>query len=394
MHAARNNFIEAKKNFFSALAINELLKNQKSSAKILTGIGQLYGLEENYPEAIKYLYEALKHWEGLDDKRSIALCLTDIAFCYYHQDNNDECFRHVSRALSIYEKIGDKNGLARTYNFMAILHLNEGNYVEALKKDSAVLKIYGDLGNKVETFYVFQNMGNIDEKKGDAAFAKGEKRAAPGLYKLAFDNYNKALLSSLEGTDSSMIAEAYANLGNIHIKLENFNEARLELVKSLQMSKNNKGDLKTVYSSLSTLDSVQGNYREAYNHYKLFIQYRDSLISEENTRKSTQTRLQYEFDKKEATAKNAQDKKDAEAKRIKNLQYFAIGALGIVVLAVLLIAFVQWRNSKQKQKANALLQQQKEKVESHFIRTKIYPGPTYPIRKNGFPWRTYCGHCP
>jgi signal transduction histidine kinase len=74
--------------------------------------------------------------------------------------------------------------------------------------------------------------------------------------------------------------------------------------------------------------------------------------------------MQYEFDKKEATAKAEQDKKDAEAKHIKNQQYFIIAALGIIVLAVVVVALIQYRHNKQKQRANSLLQQQKEKVES------------------------------
>ena len=46
------------------------------------------------------------------------------------------------------------------------------------------------------------------------------------------------------------------------------------------------------------------------------------------------------------------------------MQYFAIATLGILVLAVVIIAFIQYRNNKHKQMANILLQQQKEKVES------------------------------
>jgi uncharacterized membrane protein affecting hemolysin expression len=84
--------------------------------------------------------------------------------------------------------------------------------------------------------------------------------------------------------------------------------------------------------------------------------------------------MQYEFDKKESLAKLEQEKKDAEAKRIKNQQYFVIASLGIVVLAVVVIAFIQYRNNKHKQKANALLQQQKEKVESTLVELKSTQG--------------------
>ncbi len=101
-----------------------------------------------------------------------------------------------------------------------------------------------------------------------------------------------------------------------------------------------------------------------------YILYRDSLIKEETEKKSLQAKMQFEFDKKQAVAKAEQDKKDAEQKRIKNLQYFTIAALIVLVLVILLIAFIQWRNNSQKKKANALLQEQKEKAEETLVELK------------------------
>jgi two-component system, NtrC family, sensor kinase len=245
-----------------------------------------------------------------------------------------------------------------------VLYLEKGNFDMALKMDSAVLKIYRDLNNEVETFYVFQNMGSIDEKKGDLEFNHSAKNVFIGFYKRALYNYENALVSSQHGTDSSLLAEAFNNLGGIRIKLKDFEAARSNLMISLSLGKGSKSNLKSVYGSLASLDSIQGNYKQAYEHYKMYILFRDSLVNEESTKRSLQSKMQYEFDKKEAVAKAEQDKKDAEAKRVKNLQYFAIGGLAVVVLAVLLIASVQWRHNTQKKKANAILQQQKEKVES------------------------------
>ena len=80
--------------------------------------------------------------------------------------------------------------------------------------------------------------------------------------------------------------------------------------------------------------------------------------------------MQYEFDKKQALTKAEQDKKDLEARRVKTQQYFAIAALGVVVLAVLTIALIQFRSNKHKQKANLLLRQQNEKVENTLTELK------------------------
>ena len=117
------------------------------------------------------------------------------------------------------------------------------------------------------------------------------------------------------------------------------NEAFESLNKGLSIAKS-MGDIKKLqggYYNLTKLDSTTGNYKQAYEHYKLYTLYRDSLIKEENEKKTLQAKMQYEFDKKEAIAKAEQDKKDAEQKRIKNQQYFTIAALGVLLLVILLL---------------------------------------------------------
>ncbi|HMG66179.1 MAG TPA: ATP-binding protein, partial [Chitinophagaceae bacterium] len=75
-------------------------------------------------------------------------------------------------------------------------------------------------------------------------------------------------------------------------------------------------------------------------------------------------------DKKQAVAKAEQEKKDAEQRRIKNIQYFTIGTLIFLLVVILLIASIQWRNNNQKKKANTLLQKQKETVEDTLTELK------------------------
>ena len=72
------------------------------------------------------------------------------------------------------------------------------------------------------------------------------------------------------------------------------------------------------------------------------------------------------------------------------IKYIALlSALGIF----LLLAFILIRNNRHKQKANNLLRTQKTRIEETLSELKINPSTTYPIRKNGFAWRTYCRHC-
>src|SRR5450432_367509 len=137
-----------------------------------------------------------------------------------------------------------------------------------------------------------------------------------------------------------------------NITKQKLNEVFEYMNKGLSLAKQmvDLNKLKGGYYNLTRLDSAQGKYKQAYEHYKLYTLYRDSLISEETAKKSLQAKMQYEFDKKEAVAKAEQGKKDAEQKRVKNLQYFTIGALAVLLLVILLIAFIQRRNNNQKKK--------------------------------------------
>ncbi|OYU94401.1 MAG: hypothetical protein CFE21_16610 [Bacteroidetes bacterium B1(2017)] len=73
--------------------------------------------------------------------------------------------------------------------------------------------------------------------------------------------------------------------------------------------------------------------------------------------------MQIAQEKKDALDKIEELKKETEAKRIRNLQFTAIGFF------LLLAVFLFWTN-RQKQKANKVLQEQKDKVESTLQKLK------------------------
>jgi signal transduction histidine kinase len=102
----------------------------------------------------------------------------------------------------------------------------------------------------------------------------------------------------------------------------------------------------------------------------MFAEITDSVRSKDNIRKATMLSLNYDFDKKQQIAKAAQEKKDAEAKRTKNQQYFAIAFLAIIVLAAVVITSILLRSNKHKQKAYSLLERQKKETDIQKAKTE------------------------
>ena len=184
-------------------------------------------------------------------------------------------------------------------------------------------------------------------------------------YSQVMKKLNDVLKSKQEHGDKKGIAESYLDLGNLNLKMNKPSEARQYLQNSVQISKelNDKNSLASAYGNLSFLDDRQGNYKEAYEYYKLYTLYRDSVENIEISKKFLQTQIKHDYEIKEANAKALQAKKDAATKRTRNIQYMIIVSLGVIILAALVILFIQRKSNRQKQNANNLLQVEKEKVE-------------------------------
>src|SRR6266536_2184224 len=310
---------------------------------------------KNNMNALKVCDELLSSEKATDKSKILKLkagAYSSIANIYDEQGNYTEALKYHLAALKMRQEIGDKRGISSSYNNIGIIHDDKANYPEALKYQFAALKIQEEIGDQQGIAFSYDNIGLVYMHEND--------------YDKALKYFSDYLKSSEEIEDNSGIADAYINIGNVYTKQKKNSDASLYLNKGLLLSKEigSLDYIKNGYDGLAKLDSAQGNFKQALEHYKLYINYRDSLFNEENTKKLVQSQMQYEFDKKESLAKAAQEKKDVLAQSEKNIQYFAIASLGILVLAVVIIAFIQWRHNKQKQAANNLLAQQKTKLES------------------------------
>jgi signal transduction histidine kinase len=120
------------------------------------------------------------------------------------------------------------------------------------------------------------------------------------------------------------------------------------------------GDIEKVskgYGKLSSLDSIRGNYRGAYENYKLFAAYRDSLQKKEFEKKELQARMQREFDRKQA---QQQIEKEKEHRRnsIRQILLFAVILAFVTISATFFVAY------KRERKGKNLIHVQKKEIEN------------------------------
>ncbi|MEJ0105171.1 MAG: tetratricopeptide repeat-containing sensor histidine kinase [Bacteroidota bacterium] len=358
----QSNYTEAINNALKSLEIKKELNDKRGTALLYQMLSSANGMIGNYGENLQYSYESLRIQEELKDKEGIAHQLTDLANTYTDHGNYVEGKKNALAGFKLSEEIKDTSSMIWSRGILSLIDFKDGKLNEALDKRLINIKILEKMDSAEADYFLadeYQYTGKIYEKQGDQAFDTGNEKVAAGYFAEAEKNYLLALKVNERNNYKDYIASVHVDLANINIKFKKNQAAKEHLQQSLALSKATgfKNVIRDSYRSLSILDSLQGNYKEAYTYYKLYILYRDSIHSTEGIGKSSEIKMQYALEKKEAESKIIQTKKDAEAKLVRNIQYTAIAIFLLVGI------FLYW-NNHQKQKAKTRIEQAYKELKS------------------------------
>ena len=331
---------ESLKSHAASLKIKEAIQDKKGIANSYSNIGIIYNEQGNYPEALRIQLISLKLREELGDQALSAASYNNIGLIYLNQSNYPKALKNFYLSLKLKQEKGDKNGVAIAYTNIGNIYKNQGEYSDALTNYFTALKIFELINKKRGAAATYTNIGNLYLKLNN--------------YEEALKNFTKSLKIETEIKEKSGIANCYYGLGELNVRLNKLTEAKMYYNKSLSLSKEigNKFDICTDYNQLSILDSIQGNWKSAFENHQLFILYRDSLFNETNTKKTIQSQMQYDFDKKQAIAQAEQEKKDiittAKSKKQKLILLFVFAGLFFVIVFAGFILRSLRITSKQK----------------------------------------------
>lgn len=355
IYKEQGNYQEALKNHFASLKIKEEMNDKYGISVSYNNIGIVYDNLGNYPEALNNHFASLKIKEEIKDKKGIATSYGNIGVIYMRQGNFKRALKSYFSSLKIREEIKDKQGIAVSYNNIGSIYEDMGNYPEAFKNYLAGLKIFLEIEYKKGIANSYQGIGNVYCYQGDSAYSVNNKIVSQEKYSNAFKNYAASLKIREEIGDKDGSIQSYINIGNLFAKINKAKEAERYLNKALKLSVaiGSKDDVKETYAGLVVLDSTIGDFKAAFEDKKMFIIYRDSLYNEETQRKSMQSIMQYEYDKKEIAAKAEQEKHNAIANEEKQKQKVIIYSVGAVLLLVIIFSlflFNRFRITSQQKK--------------------------------------------
>ncbi|MBI2967003.1 MAG: tetratricopeptide repeat protein [Bacteroidetes bacterium] len=351
IYHSQGDYEPALKLYFIALKIRQKLDDKRGIAHAYNNIGNVYWSQGMLPLALDYLLKGLKTAEETGDLAIMASANGNIGLVYSQQNSPAEALGYFLKCLEIQEMMSDKHGMAGSFNNIGSIYWDMDSVATARNYYLKSLSVCTELNDSFGIAQALNNLGSVFTAEKNFARGMEYQEQALKIYKNIGDK--KGISYALDD-----IGELFINKGEPLNAIPFLNQS-LSLCIELGLIP----ERVNTYYLLFAADSATGNIAGAFDHYKLYIQWKDSLINEENTKRIVRLESKYEWDKKETRIKTENEKERviavAESRRQKIIILFTVVAL----LFTLFIALLVYRNFVRTKKFNRVITFQKEIIE-------------------------------
>ena len=360
-----------------------IAKDDTTRVKVLAKIGYFYRLG-NTDSSLFYGHKALKMAQRIHYAFGEMWAYSMMAITMEQLGNLPKALEMGFKALKIardnnlvHRSGGALNAIGETYIILkdyptAITYFRKQKvFAESVENLESIAYACYDMG------YAFSEMNELDsaihyEQIAITNFTKmgreepftykvlGEVAMKAGNKNEALNYYHKSLGISLKNNERRATAYTYNKLAAFYKSFNKTDSAIYYATKGLEES-TAIAQKKTLQEAAALLSSLyeQKDIKESLRYLQISGAYKDSLYGTNNIQ-AVQSLVKREEEYQQET--------EAAQLRYQNKlkQYFLFGGLGILFL----IAFILYRNNRQKQKANVVLQEQKQKVENTLLELK------------------------
>lgn len=335
----------------SALVLSRKINYDYGIGISYMSMGSSQTTSGKYDLAINDLMKGLKILEKVKNKRALTNIYNSIANAYLGLKNN-------KRAYEFFLKSHRLAGQAPRNDFMVAVTsvgiggilLEEGKFVQAI-----------DYYQNAEAWFRDNNYASYgamaSAMMGEAYYKSGDLFKAEKYYRKVISEFRKV-------NDEYGLATVLNSLGTLEMQRKNYQQATVYLEESFELNKkrNALDNIQSAALSLSQAHELQNKPAKALVYYKVYMQYKDSVINVERNRAIAEAESKYESEKKEKELKLKNMELESSQMQVSqrnNLIY--VFAAAIVIFIILL--FGVYKQFREKRKANFLLQSKNEEVE-------------------------------
>lgn len=327
----------------------QLMSLQETTAFLLHSLG-------NYPRALELRLENLKLAEKEQDKFQLAWALSNITSDYLSMKDYQSMLNYAKQGDSVVATLD-----ARDYRYKGFVYWSRINVANACYR----------LNNLSHALTYVKQALNIDSLDvGSSAYARlllADIYAAMNESDSALSNYRDIIAAANTWT-GLWIPLAQSGMARVFQKTNQVDSALWYGQKALTYFQNNNLNLRSWGESslyyvaeicplIAELYKANNQPDSAYKYLQLSIAAKDSLYNTDKVRQF-QTLGFNEANRRLQLEQQSREQKQQYETKIK------IYGLISIITGFVLLALVLYRNNRQKQKANIVLQSQKQEIET------------------------------
>lgn len=362
------NYVEALIHWEKSLSIFRSMEDDLGAANIMTNLGAIYSMQGDDVKAIDYFLEALKIAEDLQDSIRMATALQNIGAAYSTRSvNRERALEYYWRALDISEEISYSKGIGYVTFNLGETYFQEGIYDSALYYFDMSLTAYE---NTLDVVPALNYIGRVYAEKKD--------------YQKAIEYQTKALDMAESFNAKLELAQSFIGLADTYRKQEKFKAAIefFEQGKIIAEEIESYHDLKDAYSGLALSYAEISDFRSAFRYQTLLSQITETIFNIDTEDKIKNLQFTYQLDKKQDEIELLEQQSEIEqlkTKRQKVVRNASLGGLGFVMI----IAFILYRNYKNKVKTNKVLDKQNHEIE-HLLLNILPKETAKELQRDGY----------
>lgn len=274
--------------------------DEKRKAKILNNMGNVYTRLGNYEKAVEYYLESnaikerlLENMKGKapDDikaeKGDLLKSIMNIGSIYSLLDKEESAMEYFDKALDMAMELENKGSECKILNNLGVIMNKRGDFQKALSYHQKALQIRDQVNDIKGKAVSYHNLGNVysNLKKFDQA-----------IY-----YYIQALAIKRDISDRYGEANTLLAIGKAYLEGADYLKARSYLDNSLSIALNINSNIivKECYELYARLSKETGDYKSALSFIEKYDYLKDSISSEEHSRKIAGLQVKYESERRE-----------------------------------------------------------------------------------------------
>lgn len=376
-----------KKYYYSQqyLAIGKKYKIDSLIPMAYMDMGMKHGIQSHYDSSMYYFTKGLEIAKEKGFKKQEARAYVCIGYTLDRLNNPKAAIKNYELALAILKKSKFKRGLNQTYINLGSLYYDITEYKIAEDYFKEAFKIAQETKDKNGIAQGYFNLGGTSYKLGDAKKARQYylkslelREEMNDLNGIALASWGLGEISSFEGKydeaqkyldralkNNRILQNKYQEMAVMITTAKNYlkqkNYKKAEELSKISLENSNAGDSYVI--AKKSLENLIQIYQEKKDFVKAF-DYQSQLIALNDSANEEKARNDLIYnDFKRMKSENSNLEKDNEFISNKNSSYIrTIYIVSSLLLVVLILLFLYLRKTRQKNKMNKILENQKMEI--------------------------------